>query len=48
MKRTNGYEGRGGSGGGGGEVLGVRTLPFWGTPKLYKEGKTCARTNATF
>ena len=25
--------------GGGGDVLGVRTSPFWGTPKLHKEGK---------
>ena len=23
----------------GGGVLGVRTPPFWGTPKLHKEGK---------
>ena len=35
---------RGGSRGGG--VLGVRTPPFWGTPKLHKEGKNVARVRA--
>ena len=33
-------------GGGGGRVLGVRTPPpppFWGTPKLHKEGKDVGR-----
>ena len=34
---------RGGSRGG---VLGVRTPPFWGTPKLHKEGKNVARMRA--
>ena len=43
---------RGGSSGGGG-VLGVLTPPppFWGTPKLHKEGKkrcTLERENAAF
>ena len=28
--------------GGGGGVLGVRTSPFWGTPKLHKRGKNVA------
>ena len=31
---------------GGGGVLGVRTPPFWGTPKLHKEGKNVARVRA--
>ena len=29
----------------GGGVLGVRT-PFWGTPKLHKEGEKTARMHA--
>ena len=31
---------------GGGGVLGVRTTPLWGTPKLHKEGKNVARVRA--
>ena len=30
----------------GGGVLGVRTPPFWGTPKLHKGGKNVARVRA--
>ena len=30
----------------GGGVLGVRTPPFWGTPKLHKEGKNATRVRA--
>ena len=33
---------------GGGGVLGVRNPPFWGTPKLHKEGKNVACGNAAF
>ena len=41
----------GGGGGGRGGPGGQDPPPFWGTPKLHKEGKkrrACARENAAF